>query len=125
MDKSEDDIEFDLTFKPHTGRVEEAIVNFPGIWGLDATMDMITWLGTLQIKRHILKAQRAITVDVEAGEFMNLWLNAITKPLDDPRLRQAIACAIDRQAISEAAFFGYGIPLCAPPLPDHGITMKI
>ena len=63
----------------------------------------------------LLKAQPKIVVDVEDGEFMNLWLNATKKPLTDPRVRQAISYAIDRQAISEAAFFGYGTPLYGPP----------
>jgi ABC-type transport system substrate-binding protein len=63
----------------------------------------------------LLKAQKGLTVDVEDGEFMNLWINATKKPLDDPRVRQAIAYAIDRQAVSEAAFFGYGTPLFGPP----------
>jgi ABC-type transport system substrate-binding protein len=63
----------------------------------------------------ILKAQPGLVVDVEDGEFMNLWVNATKKPLSDPRVRQAIAYAIDRQAISEAAFFGYGTPLYGPP----------
>jgi len=58
VDKSEDDINYDLTFKPHAGRFEEAIVNFPGIWGLDAAVDMITRLGTRRIEEHILKLTR-------------------------------------------------------------------
>ena len=56
--ESHDRIDYDLTFKPHAGRFEEAIVNFPGIWGLDAAIDMITRLGTLQIEQHILKLTR-------------------------------------------------------------------
>ena len=55
VDKSEDDINYDLTFKPHAGRFEEAIVNFPGIWGLEAAIDMIMRLGTRQIEQHILE----------------------------------------------------------------------
>ena len=58
VDKSEDDINYDLTFKPHAGRFEEAIINFPGIWGLDAAVDMITRLGTLRIEQHIFKLTR-------------------------------------------------------------------
>ena len=58
VDKSEDDINYDLTFKPHAGRFEEAIVNFPGIWGLDAAVDMITHIGTRRIEEHILKLTR-------------------------------------------------------------------
>ena len=53
VDKSEDDIDYDLTLKPHAGRFEEAIVNFPGIWGLDAAIHMISQLGTRQIEAHI------------------------------------------------------------------------
>jgi ABC-type transport system substrate-binding protein len=63
----------------------------------------------------ILKAQPGIKVDVADGEFMNLWINTGKKKLSDPRVRRAISYAIDRQAISEAAFFGYGAPLYGPP----------
>ena len=58
VDKSEDDIEYDLTFKPHAGRFEEALVNFPGIWGLEAAVDLITGLGTERIEQHILELNR-------------------------------------------------------------------
>lgn len=63
----------------------------------------------------ILKAMPNINVDVADGEFMNLWLNTSKKPMDDPRVRRALAFGIDREAISEAAFFGYGAPLYGPP----------
>lgn len=63
----------------------------------------------------ILKAMPRINVDVADGEFMNLWLNTSKKPLNDPKVRRAISFAIDREAISEAAFFGYGTPLYGPP----------
>jgi ABC-type transport system substrate-binding protein len=63
----------------------------------------------------ILKATPGIQVDVADGEFMNLWFNTAQKPLDDPRVRRAISFAVDREAISEAAFFGYGTPLYGPP----------
>lgn len=54
VDKSEDDIEYDLTFKAHAGRFEEALVNFPGIWGLEAAIGIIRELGTRRIQKHIL-----------------------------------------------------------------------
>jgi selenocysteine lyase/cysteine desulfurase len=69
VDKSEDDINYDLTFKPHAGRFEEAIVNFPGIWGLDAAIDMITRLGTLQIEQHILKLTRLAYESLKARNY--------------------------------------------------------
>ena len=58
VDKSEDDIDYDFTFKPHAGRFEEALVNFPGIWGLEAAVDIIMRLGTARIEQHIRKLTR-------------------------------------------------------------------
>lgn len=56
-----------------------------------------------------------IQVDSAGGAFMNLWFNATKKPFDDPRVRRAFAYAVDRAAISKAAFFGHGSPLYGPP----------
>lgn len=101
---------------PYLDRIEfrmikdgEARVNALKTGAVDV-IDTVPWKDI-----DILKAQRGIVVDVEDGEFMNLWLNTSKKPLDDPRVRRAISYAIDRQAISEAAFFGYGSPLTGPP----------
>jgi ABC-type transport system substrate-binding protein len=101
---------------PYLDRIEfrmikdgEARVNALKTGAVDV-IDTVPWKDI-----DILKAQRGIVVDVEDGEFMNLWLNTSKKPLDDPRVRRAISYAIDRQAVSEAAFFGYGSPLTGPP----------
>ncbi|MFQ8430913.1 ABC transporter substrate-binding protein [Amaricoccus sp. W119] len=40
-----------------------------------------------------------------------LAMNNARPPLDDPRVRAAIAHAIDRQAIIDGAMFGYGTPI--------------
>jgi selenocysteine lyase/cysteine desulfurase len=55
FNKSEDDIEYDLTLKPDAGRFEEALVNFPGIWGLDAAVRILLDLGMQTVQRHILQ----------------------------------------------------------------------
>jgi selenocysteine lyase/cysteine desulfurase len=55
VDKSEDHLDYDLTFRPTAGRFEEAIVNFPGIWGLDAAVSMILELGAKPIEKYILE----------------------------------------------------------------------
>jgi ABC-type transport system substrate-binding protein len=101
---------------PYLDRIEfrmikdgEARVNALKTGAVDI-IDTVPWKDI-----DILKAQRDIVVDVEDGEFMNLWINTSKKPLDNPKVRQAISYAIDRQAISEAAFFGYGSPLYGPP----------
>lgn len=62
-----------------------------------------------------------------------LWLTINTAadgPLGDPLVRQAISLVVDRQAVSDTAFFGYAPPaqafmalcetLCEPTLPGDG-----
>jgi len=51
-----------------------------------------------------------------------LAMNNAMPPLDDPRLRAAIAHALDRQEIIDGAMFGYGTPIgthFAPHHPDY------
>jgi selenocysteine lyase/cysteine desulfurase len=54
VNKSEDHLDYELSFRSNAGRFEEAIVNFPGIWGLDAAIGMILEVGTKRIENHIL-----------------------------------------------------------------------
>lgn len=53
VDKHEDHMDYDLTFRPNAGRFEEALVNFPGIWGLDAAVRLLLAVGTKTVERHI------------------------------------------------------------------------
>lgn len=53
VDKSEDHMDYDLTFRPDAGRFEEALVNFPGIWGLNAALDIFLELGMKKVEHHI------------------------------------------------------------------------
>jgi peptide/nickel transport system substrate-binding protein len=48
-----------------------------------------------------------------------LAINNTRPPLDDLRVRQAIAHAIDRQAIIDGAMFGYGTPIGSHFAPHH------
>ena len=54
VDKHEDHMDYELVYRGNAGRFEEALVNFPGIWGLDAATRMQLALGAEQIQRHIL-----------------------------------------------------------------------
>jgi ABC-type transport system substrate-binding protein len=75
-------------------------------------VDMIDFVPWKDI--DTLRRAPNIVVDFLGGAFMNLWFNA-TKPYNDVRVRQAFAYAIDRDAISKAAFFGHGTPIEGPP----------
>lgn len=52
--KHEAHLDYDLTFRPDAGRFEEALVNFPGIWGLDAAVALHLGIGPAAIETHIL-----------------------------------------------------------------------
>jgi len=53
VDKHEDHMDYDLVYRANAGRFEEALVNFTGIWGLDAAVRMQLKLGPAEIQRHI------------------------------------------------------------------------
>lgn len=52
--KHEAHMDYELTYRPDAGRFEEALVNFPGIWGLDAAVRMQLQLTPAAIEGHIL-----------------------------------------------------------------------
>ncbi|WP_422368719.1 aminotransferase class V-fold PLP-dependent enzyme [Pelagibius sp.] len=54
VDKGEAHLDYELIYRPGAGRFEEALVNFPGIWGLDAAVKLQLAVGTMEIERHIL-----------------------------------------------------------------------
>lgn len=101
---------------PYLDRVEFQMIN-----NADARVnalrtggvDMIEFVPWKDIDN--LAEQPGIEVATAGGAFMNIWINATRAPFDDPAVRRAMAFAIDREAISEAAFFGHGTPLYGPP----------
>jgi len=54
VDKGEAHMDYELAYRPNAGRFEEALVNFPGIWGLDAAVKILLGLGSRQVERHVL-----------------------------------------------------------------------
>lgn len=52
--KHEDHMDYELTYRPDAGRFEEALVNFTGLWGMDAAIRIQLALGPANIQRHIL-----------------------------------------------------------------------
>lgn len=59
-----------------------------------------------------------LKLDSADGPFMGLNFNGEVGPFKDVRLRQAVAYAIRRQEIVDAAFFGRGRPLTGLPIPS-------
>jgi peptide/nickel transport system substrate-binding protein len=60
----------------------------------------------------------SVIVGSTEGETI-LAMNHAREPFDDPKVRQAVAHAIDRQAIIDGAMFGYGTPIGTHFAPHH------
>lgn len=59
-----------------------------------------------------------LVLDETEGPFMYLLFNTTEdSPFADPRVRQAVAWAVDRQAVVDAALAGRGKPLAGMPIP--------
>jgi glutathione transport system substrate-binding protein len=56
------------------------------------------------------------------GPFMGLIFNTTFKPFSDPRVRQAVGYAIDRQAVIDTAFNGRGYPIWGMAMPQNSIA---
>ena len=57
-----------------------------------------------------------------ASQLISMIVNAKQPPLTDPKVRRAIAIAIDRKAIVQAALFGTGEPANSFVVPPSGLT---
>lgn len=76
---------------------------------LDGTVDWIDYVASQDIDR--LKQTTGLAVDEGGGAGLYLTFNLQEKPLADPRVRQAIALAINRENIVKVALNGHGSPL--------------
>lgn len=105
---------------------------FADYWGTPAYLDKVTYKvienveglilglqsGALDLVAHLSSTQTAqlseADFSIEEGP-MNLvqalYLNNAVAPFDDVRVRQALCYAIDKQAVIDLAFDGYGHPL--------------
>lgn len=80
------------------------------------SLDMIDFVPWKDI--DVLSRNPSFKIDTAGGAFMSIWFNATSKPFDDPRVRRAVAYAVDRDAISKAAFFGHGKAITGAPTPE-------
>ena len=121
--------------------VQDSLVleRFDDYWGAPAKIGSVTLKilesadglvlglqsGALDLVAHLSSDQ---TVQLSASDFhieegsMNLvqalYLNNAEKPFDDVRVRQALCYAVDKQAVIDLAFDGYGIPLGTSMFPS-------
>jgi ABC-type transport system substrate-binding protein len=63
-----------------------------------------------------LGADPKLKMDSTYGPFMYLIFNGKSGPFVNPKLREAVAYAVDREAVVKAAFYGQGSALGGPPL---------
>ncbi|EUB99982.1 ABC-type transporter, periplasmic subunit [Rhizobium sp. CF080] len=56
-----------------------------------------------------------LKLDTTPGAFMYLMFNGTQGPMANPRVRQAVAFAMKREAMVQAAFYGHGEPLRGLP----------
>ncbi|MBO5556654.1 MAG: ABC transporter substrate-binding protein [Oscillospiraceae bacterium] len=119
-------------FVSRTAQDNIVLERFADYWGTPAKLDKVTYKvienveglilglqsGALDLVSHLSSTQTAQLSSkdfvIEEGT-MNLvqamYLNNAVKPFDDVRVRQALCYAVDKQAILDLAFDGYGHPL--------------
>ena len=122
-------------------QVQDSMVleRFDDYWGTPGKLQKVTFRilenaeglvlglqsGALDLVAHMSSDQ---TVQLSKNDFtiaegsMNLvqalYLNNAEKPFNDVRVRQALCYAIDKQAVIDLAFDGYGIPLGTSMFPS-------
>ena len=127
-------------FVSRTAQDSVVLEKFDGYWGTPAQLDKVTLKiienadslmmslqsGAIDLCAHLTStqvAQLGENFDVAEGT-MNLvqalYLNNAEKPFDDVRVRQALCYAVDKQAIIDIAFDGYGSPIGSSMYPAFG-----
>lgn len=84
-------------------------------------------LGEIHIMQEVPAKDQELLAEADGVEVVTvpgtfweyLGLNTKSPPLDDPRVRQAIAWAVNRQQLSQAIKFGHATPLRAANIPEH------
>ena len=65
-----------------------------------------------------LKDTDGVTVDAQNGLLMDVEFNVTKGPFANPKVREAVAYAVNRESVVEAAFFGNAVAVYGPPVPE-------
>ncbi len=97
---------------PYLDGVEFRVIPDPDVLLTNLQTGEVDWIDSFPPSElESLEADDEITVGTApAGDYHYFALNENREPFDDVRVRQAIAMAIDREEITEAATFGAGTP---------------
>jgi len=127
-------------FVSRTAQDNIVLEKFHDYWGTPAYLDRVTYKimenadslvmslqsGAIDVCAHLTSTQTLQLGDafqIEEGT-MNLvqalYLNHTEKPFDNEKVRQALCYAIDKQAIIDVAFDGYGSPIGSSMYPAFG-----
>ena len=128
-------------FVSRTAQDSIVLERFADYWGTPARLDKVTYKisenveglilglqsGALDLVAHLSSTQTAqlneADFHIEQGT-MNLvqalYLNNAVSPFDDVRVRQALCYAVDKHAVIDLAFDGYGHPLGSSMYPAFG-----
>ena len=129
-------------FKFVSRAAQDSVVleKFDEYWGTPANLDKVTLKiienadslmmslqsGAIDLCSHLTSTQVAQLGDdfnVAEGTInlvQAMYLNNAEKPFDDVRVRQALCYAVDKQAIIDIAFDGYGSPIGSSMYPAFG-----
>lgn len=77
-------------------------------------VDMVDFVGWEDFER--IEATPKLVLDAVPGPFVYTLFNTGRAPFDNPKVRQAIAYAINRDNVVAAAFYGHGNPLNGMPM---------
>ncbi|KZL89005.1 ABC transporter substrate-binding protein [Clostridium magnum] len=76
-------------------------------------VDLIDYVASKDV--IAFEKEKGIKVDISEAPFMCLQINSKEGPLANPKVRQAIAYAVDRKSVITTAFMGRGTPIYGFP----------
>lgn len=83
---------------------------------LAGDVDLIDFVPWEEFDR--VKADPNITLDAQSGPFMYLNFNVTEGPFANPKVREAVALAVNRDNVVSAALSGNGSPIKGVPIPE-------